>query len=146
MSREECERLLAAIDAARARTLTELADVGEAEFGLPTTMRPWRWDTLLRLLLQFGNHMREHATHIEGTRAALGRPPTQPQRILAEAEIARGALLAATVGLTDEDLDAAPPDGGWTVRRILEHIRNSEQDYLEAIRLARAARPAARDG
>ncbi len=146
MSREGCERLLAEIHAARVRTLNKLADVSETEFGLPTTMRPWKWDTLLRLLLQFGDHMREHATHIEGARAAFGRPPTQPQRILAEAEIARGALLAATVGLTDEDLDAAPSDGGWTVRRILEHIRNSEQDYLEAIRLARAAQPVAREG
>jgi hypothetical protein len=60
------------------------------------------------------------------------------QRILA-AEVSRGAFLAATVGLTDDDLDLVPPDGGWMLRRILEHVRNSERDYLEAVRRARSS-------
>ena len=118
----------------------ELNDVTEAEFDLPgTLLRPWIWDSLHLLLLPFGNHMREHATHIPGARALIGRLPTQPQRILAEAEVSRGIFLVATVGLTDDDLDMVPPDGGWTLRRILEHVRNSERDYLEAIRRARMA-------
>jgi hypothetical protein len=84
-----------------------------------------------------GNHMPEHATHIQGTRAAIERSPTQPQRILAEAEVAWGYLLASTVGLVDDDLDTMPSDGGWTIRHILEHIRNSEANYLAAIQDAR---------
>lgn len=82
------------------------------------------------------------------SRGASGRAegrPTQPRRVLAQAEIARGNLLAAVVGLTDADLDAAPPDGGWPIRRILGHVRDSEVGYLEAARLARAqAGPAER--
>lgn len=140
MSREQFNSLLAEIRATREQTLAELDDLTEAEFGLPTTTRSWRWDTALRVLLQFGNHMREHTTHLQGTREALARPPTQPQRILAQAELAWGNLLAATVGLTDADLDAVPPDGGWPLRRILEHIHNSEREYLEAIRAARTDR------
>jgi hypothetical protein len=138
VDREQLDSLLAEIRASRERTLAELGDLTEADFGLSTASRAWRWDTLLRVLLQFGNHLREHATQVQGTRAALGRPPTQPQRILAEAELAWGSLLAATVGLTDAELDAVPPDGGWPLRRVLEHLRNSERDYLAAIRLARA--------
>ncbi len=48
-------------------------------------------------------------------------------------------MLAAVVGLTDADLDAAPPDGGWPIRRILEHVRDLEAGYLETARLARGA-------
>src|SRR5438034_8804157 len=110
MDRQVCDGLLAEIAAARQQVLAELNDVTEAEFELPgTLLRPWIWESLHLLLLQFGNHMREHATHIQGTRALLGRLPTQPQRILAEAEVSRGAFLAATVGLTDADLVLCRP-------------------------------------
>ena len=59
-------------------------------------------------------------------------------RILAEAELAWGNLLGATVGLSDDDLDVVSPDSGWPIRHILEHVRESERVYLEAIRTARA--------
>jgi hypothetical protein len=138
MSREELDSLLYEIRHIREQVLVEQNDLTEADFELSTISQGnWRWDTLRRVLLQFGNHMREHATHIQGVRAAIGRPPTQPQRILAEAEIAWGNLLASTVGLTDDDLDAPPPDESWSIRRILEHTRDSEAAYLEAIRKAR---------
>ncbi len=93
MSREECERLPAQIHAARAQTLDELADVAEAEFGLATTMRPWKWDTLLRLLLPFGNHMREHATHIEGARSILRSPlPVEEDLARRSSRLRRGSI------------------------------------------------------
>jgi hypothetical protein len=129
---------LAEIREIRERVLLELNDLTENEFELSTASRPWIWDTLRRVLLRFGDHQREHATQVQGARHAIGRSPTQPQRMLAEAEIAWGILLAATVGLTDDDLDVAPPDAGWPVRRVLEHVRDGEAGYLEAIQAARA--------
>jgi hypothetical protein len=137
MNREQIESLLAEIRAAREEGLASLVDLREEEFSLPTTSRPWRWDTLIRVLLQFGNHMREHAVQVEGTRASIDRLPTHPQRVHAQAEAAWGLLLASTVGLTDADLDAPPPGGGWTIRQVLEHIRDSERNYLDAIQIAR---------
>lgn len=139
MSRNELDNLLAEIRAIRKEALAELNDLTEADWQLSTTgFRRWRWDTVRRVMLQFGDHMREHATHIEGTRQALNRSPTQQQRMLAEAELAWGRLLASLVALTDEDLDVQPAGDGWTIRRILEHVRNSEADYLEAIRVAQS--------
>lgn len=137
MGREQIESLLAEIRSTRQEGLAGLADLREEEFALSTASRPWRWDTLIRVLLQFGNHMREHAVQVEGTRAKIDRLPTHPQRVHAQAEAAWGLLLASTVGLSDEDLDCAPPDGGWTIRQVLEHIRDSERLYLEAIQKAR---------
>jgi SAM-dependent methyltransferase len=48
-------------------------------------------------------------------------------------------------GLTDADLDAAPADGTWTVRQILEHVLRGERGYLRAARAARGARKPASD-
>ena len=139
MNRQELDGLLRQIRTLREEALVAQNDLTEADFVLSTaSFRQWRWDTARLVLLQMGNHMREHATHIRGTRAALGRELTQPQRMLAEAEMAWGNLLAAVVGLTDEDLDAKLSDDDWTIRRILEHIRNSEADYLAALQMARA--------
>lgn len=135
MGRDKLDALLAEIRAAREQTLAELIDLTEAEFSLPTEMV--RWDDVRRVLLRFGDHMREHATQVEGTRAAVDRVPTMPQRMLAEAEVAWGKLLAATVGLSDGDLTVDPPDGGWSVQQVLEHVLASERLYLDTIRRAR---------
>jgi len=137
MNRERLNGLLTEIRKLRERTLTELMDITEAEFDYPTDMP--RWTDIRRVLLRFGDHMREHANQIEGVRASIRRLPSMPQRILAESEYAWGKLLASVIGLTDEDLDASPPDGGWSVRQVLEHLIASERAYLDAIHAARRA-------
>ena len=137
MQREQLDGLLAEIRAVRERALVEHDDLTEDDFSLPITSKAWRWDSVVRALLQTGNHMREHATHIQGTRAAINRLHTQPQRMLADTEIAWGILLAALVGLTDDDLDRVPAEGAPSVRTILEHILKGEKEYLETIQEAR---------
>lgn len=128
-NRTELTTLLAEIRQAREETLTTLTDLTEADFDRPTTSA--RWDNLRRVLLRFGEHMREHSSQLEGIRAAIGRSPNPPERMLAEAELVWGKLLATTVNLTDEDLDTKPADGGWTVREALAHIVTVEKAYLE---------------
>lgn len=127
----EVNELMAQIRAAREETLRSLIGVTEADFPLPTNMQ--RWTEVRRILLRFGDHFREHANQIEHTRALLDRAPTMPQRMLQEAEMAYGKLCAALVGLTDEDLNAAPPDGGWSVRQVLEHALEGERNYLAVV-------------
>ena len=124
------------IRAAREETLAELVALTEDDFATPTDMV--RWDDVRRVLLRFGDHMREHSNQLEAARYAIDRGPTMPQRMLAEGEVAGGKLLAATVGLEDEDLDAQPADGSWTVRQVLSHILESERNYLEAVRRTQA--------
>ena len=136
MSREALDRLLTEIRTRRKETLGELVGVTEEEFAYPTHVA--RWTELRRVLLRFGDHMREHANQVEGARASIGRAPTPPQRMLAEAELSWGKLLGATAGLTDADLTATPPDGGWSIQQVLDHIVQTEQWYLETIRAARA--------
>lgn len=133
--RQQVDALLAQIRQAREETLKTLHDVTEAEFALPTDLK--RWDELRRVLLRFGEHMREHSNQLEDSRQKVGTGPTMPQRMLAEAERAWGQLLAATVGLDDETATRQPADGGWSAMRVLEHILEVEQSYLAAAQRAR---------
>ena len=135
MSTQELATKLTEIRRLREETLEVLTQMSEADFDIPTEMP--RWTEVRRVLLRFGDHMREHANQINGLRAATQRDPTMPQRILAESEIAWGLLLAAVVGLTDQDLDAKPSDGGWSVREALDHISKTEGSYLRVVQEAR---------
>lgn len=137
MQREKIDLLLAQVRATRTETLATLSDVTEAEFATRTDLQ--RWDDLRRVLLRFGEHMREHSNQVEDSRQKVGTGPTMPQRMLAEAERAWGQLLAATVGLSDESAAQAPSDGGWSAMRVLEHILEVEQNYLAAAQRARVA-------
>ena len=135
MSTQEITKMMTEIRHLREETLAALSEMEETEFGIATQME--RWTEIRRVLLRFGDHMREHANQINGARAAIKRDPTMPQRILAESEIAWGLLLAAMVGLSDGDLDQKPPDSSWSIRETLEHIANTERRYLQAIQDAR---------
>lgn len=130
MSRDQLDQIMRDLRDQREHVLVALNDLTEDDFATPTDMV--RWTEVRRVLLRLGDHMREHSTQLAGIRAAIDRPPTMPQRILAEAEHAWGVLRAALVGLTDADLDRQPPDG-WTLRETLAHIAESERAYLAAI-------------
>ena len=138
MDRTQLDALLSDIRTAREASLAYLVDIPESDFPLPVDLP--RWDEVRRVLLRLGEHMREHANQIEGARADLGRRRTMPQRMLTEAELSWGQLLAATTALNDADLDAEPKPGSWSIRQVLEHILASERKYLAAVQTARAQR------
>jgi len=80
MGREKLDQMVEDIRIARERTLKELTDLDESELLLPTAGK--RWAEVRRVLLRFGDHMREHTNHIEGIRAEIERSPTMTERIL----------------------------------------------------------------
>lgn len=84
------------------------------------------------LALRFSDHEEEHAIQVEHLlRAEFGWQPSKVQLVLGIAERTRGEVLAALVGLTDNDLDIAPlaPAGEWTLRQILTHLVATEHSY-----------------
>ncbi len=126
------------------RLLAELEELPREEMRFVTDQP--RWNTVRRVLLRLGDHMREHTTQLVEAREAVGAAPTMPQRILAQAMQAYGCFLGATVGLTDEDLDRAPAPGEWSPRQVLDHLVENQASYLDLIRRAREARqPVERD-
>lgn len=129
--------LMTEIRELREQTLLECLDLTEDDFVTATDDK--RWNDIRRVLLRFGDHMREHANQIEQIRVQTDNAPSMPQRMLVEGEIAWGKLLGAVVGLTDDDASLKPADGGWSVIETLEHIKEIEIYYQELIRSARSS-------
>jgi hypothetical protein len=124
--------------------LTELEQMERAALKYETDSA--RWNTVRRVLLRFGDHLREHTTQLAAARESLGATQTMPQRMLARSMEAYGALLGAMVGLDDCDLDREPEPGEWTPRQALEHMIGTQKGYLETVRRALGeARPVERD-
>lgn len=132
------------IDAIQRQVVEELGDLERSE--LRYAVENQRWNTLRRVMLRFGDHLREHTTQLVAAREATGATQTMPQRMLARAQEAYGALLGAMVGLRDEHLDEAPEEGEWSPRQVLEHVIATQHRYLELVRRAReAAEPVEKD-
>lgn len=144
MLTERTADYLAQIDAIQKEILQELTSLKRHELKYQTDN--WRWNTLRRVMLRFGDHLREHTTQLVAAREDIGAAQTMPQRVLARAQEAYGGLLGATVGLGDEHLDEVPEAGEWTPRQILEHIISTQGAYLDLIRRAReSAKPVDKD-
>jgi uncharacterized damage-inducible protein DinB len=63
------------------------------------------------------------------------------QRVRDDLAAARAELLAAVTSLSDADLEKARR-GGWTVRRVLEHVVWSETMYSRLLQHLRGQQPA----
>ncbi|MGD9546390.1 MAG: DinB family protein [Candidatus Krumholzibacteriia bacterium] len=63
--------------------------------------------------------------------------PTDAQETLIVRYLEGPALLASTVsGVHDEDLDAAPSKGGWTIRQIVHHVVDGDDLWKVGIKAA----------
>ncbi len=136
MENSKLVKLMAEIRALREQTLLDCLDLTEDDFDTSTDSA--RWDDVRRVLLRFGDHMREHANQIEDARVKTDQAPTMPQRMLVESELAWGKLLGAVIGLSDEQADLKPSDGGWSVIETLEHIKEIEIYYQDLIQSTRS--------
>src|SRR5437763_3530397 len=92
-----------------------------------------RGGTVWHLLTHNIDHEKMHAGQIISARDSL-RKLQQDKRshLLAQLYVARAQLIAALIGVADEDLDKAPKEGKWSIREVVEHIiywdRNSIDD------------------
>ena len=134
--RDELNTKLEEIRTRRNEVLALLQDTADIHASLDTTKWSNTWPTVGVLFGRFGDHMREHANQIAGTRQTLQANYTDIQRKLAEAERDWGHLLGTLVGLTDDDLDRVPEDGSWTIRETLDHILWAETRYMGHIQAA----------
>jgi len=135
MSRDQMNAYLDRFDAIQREMLDEFTDLPREE--LRYAADNVRWNTVRRVLLRLGDHVREHTTQLVAAREDIGANPTMPQRMLARACADYGAFVGAVVGLEDEALDQVPEPGEWTPREIIEHMITIQAWYLDLIRVAR---------
>jgi uncharacterized damage-inducible protein DinB len=54
--------------------------------------------------------------------------------LLVDYYLARAQLITSLFGLTDEQLEAVPPAGGWSVRKTIEHVLAGDRGSIGALR------------
>ena len=102
--------------------------------GLAAPM-PWAGLTVdVRFMLhRRATHERQHSVQILKILRGMGRRQSEVQMLLAEANIARGALESRVVGLPDDLLDRAPGADRPSVREILSQASADEAAHVAAI-------------
>jgi hypothetical protein len=115
----DVRRLLTAL---RDETIDVFVDLTDADLSAPTDWLGIEWEVRFRLH-RFAAHERQHLVQIEKTLDAIAVRPSEAQRILAEAELARAQLTALTVGLPDE-VAQTRPDGER--RSVLDWLVDAE--------------------
>jgi uncharacterized damage-inducible protein DinB len=122
--------ILAEMRATRRQVFDRLAGLPEEQL-----TNPARWggrETDARfILLRYADHEEEHALQIRKTLDGFGWRQTEAQQILGAAQMTRGDLYGALVGLSDADLDLTPP-GEWPLRLTLWHIAQTDRSYTTA--------------
>jgi uncharacterized damage-inducible protein DinB len=104
-----------------------LSGLTEEEKRAQTDETPWR---VQHILYRFAAHEEEHINQIVAARWALGTAPTVAQVALAQFLAARGRLEGSLIGLDDETASRPPREGEWSVLEILQHILQSDWQYL----------------
>ena len=104
-------------------------------------------------------HHEDHLQHIRKSRALIGKPRTETERLLARLQVLRAELLASLIGLDDEDINrditegrelgalipnGYYPDELWvseieslyTIKRVVQHVVEMETMRWSHVRQA----------
>jgi len=118
-------------------TLDVLYDLPQDYLRQPCGHGCARGGTARDLLVHNIFHERQHTGQVWSVRDQLGllqgRGNQDLPALLADYYTSRAQLVAALFGLTDEQLDAKPKDGGWTIRATVEHVLHWDRDSIDAL-------------
>lgn len=103
--------------------------------------RSWGWHDYTTEGLRFAflrtyEELRELAVKLRQERAALGKPSTSAQLILAHYHAAYLDLQAALIGLEPELINQAPAEGEWPVQKTVAHILSADLGFYVAVKYA----------
>jgi len=120
------------------QTLDTLYDLPEDYLNQPCGHSCARGGSARDLLVHNIFHEKQHAGQIWNIRDELrllqGWDNATLYPLLVDYYLSRSQLIASLFGLTDEQLDATPPEGGWSVRQTLEHALGSERRSISALK------------
>ena len=74
--------------------------------------------------------LRQLAANLGTQRTTLGIPPTIPQRIMAQYQLAYRDLQAILFGVSDEQAQRPPAEGEWSLQEILPHIVQATRGFF----------------
>jgi hypothetical protein len=123
------------LETVREEALDVLADCAPADLDAPASWSGHAVDVRFRLH-RFAAHERQHTVQVAKTLRGAGFAPSEPQRLLAQAQATRGQLLATLTGLPDDRLDARPAPGQPSVAELLAELVESERARPASVRAA----------
>ena len=125
-------------------TLALLAALTDDDLDRPCDHPCAMGGTVRDLLTHNIDHERMHSGQIYSARYGLQRMQKgEVHRLMAETLRARADLIAALIGLPDDQLAATVPDDAWTIGQMAEHVvyweRHSIDDLARRYLVGRAA-------
>jgi len=101
----------------------------------------WAWQSYDSEGIRFAffrtyEELREMAVILQSERSIQAKPPSAAQLILAQYHAAYWDLQAALLGVESKQLDQAPAEGEWPVRKIMAHIISAELGFYVVVRYA----------
>jgi uncharacterized damage-inducible protein DinB len=129
----QVDQLIHRLEASMRESFEKIKEIPESYLDEPCRHVCARKGHVWHLLTHNIEHERMHRGQIISARDSLRRLQQDRQsRLLADLYVARAELIAALIGLHDEDLDKAPKEGKWSIREVVEHViywdRNSIDD------------------
>jgi hypothetical protein len=124
---------MAKLDAERAETLRALLGLADEDCAV---RMEWsgRKRSVGNMLRVFTTHSLDHYQHLMRLLQARGMRFTEAQLLLMKAQAAHAELQALVLSLDDEAFSATGPvEGDWSAGQIVDHLREAERDYREAI-------------
>ncbi len=139
----EVRSILADMRMSRRQVFAELEGLTEERLGAPALWGGREFDARF-VMLRYADHEEEHALQVRKTLDSFGWRQSEAQQILGAAQMTRGDLYGALLGLGDADMDLTP-EGEWPLRITLWHIFQSERTYRVATSWAAALHQAERE-
>ena len=143
----EVKAIIKQLQASFNQTLDTLYDMPQEALQEPCAHGCARGGTARDLLVHNIFHEKQHTGQVWSVRDQLrllqGWGNQDLPLLLADYYTARAQLVAALFGLTDEQIDAKPKDGGWTVRETIDHVLYWDRNSVDALKAeleTRAAR------
>ncbi|MEP7003887.1 MAG: DinB family protein [Chloroflexota bacterium] len=127
------------------RLVTASVRLTDADLERKYVWEEYDGDGLRFALLTAHHQLRETHATVAAARLGAGKPFTEAQRILAQVHEAYRDLTGALAGVSEAELDEAPPAEQWPLREVITHILGAEKGFLAAIEVAldaaRAGKP-----
>jgi uncharacterized damage-inducible protein DinB len=122
-------------------TLDVLHDLPQERLQQPCGHGCAQGGTARDLLVHNIFHEKQHTGQVWSVRDQLKLLPGWGNRdlpaLLADYYTSRSQLVTALFGLTDEQLDAKPGDGGWTIRETIEHVLYWDRNSIDTLKAER---------
>jgi len=103
--------------------------------------RAWAWGAYDSEGVRFAffrtyEELRELAARMASERAAHGQAISSAQRILAQYHAAYRDLQAVLLGIAPDQVDRAPAEGEWPLRKVVAHIVRADLGFYGVVRYA----------